>query len=96
MTAAVAAVVCQTLESGKAFMNASSTAIVRPWLQDFDIGATYDVPMVRAEIQAVKDVGAEDTWMIWNPANVYEWNEFLPAIKRARVGCRRRASPRLW
>lgn len=78
-------VVYRTLEAGKAFMNASSTAIVRPWLQDFDIGATYDAPAVRAQIQATIDAGAGlpaeqagDTWMIWNPANVYEWNKFLP------------------
>ncbi|MFH0806572.1 MAG: putative glycoside hydrolase [Candidatus Brennerbacteria bacterium] len=70
-------VVYRTLNGGKIFMNASSTAIVRPWLQDFDIGATYDAPAVRSQIQATIDAGAGDTWMIWNPANVYEWNKFL-------------------
>lgn len=78
-------VVRRTLEAGKIFMSASSTAVVRPWLQDFDIGATYDAAAVRAQIQATIDAGAGlpagqagDTWMIWNPANVYEWNKFLP------------------
>jgi hypothetical protein len=28
---------------------------LRPWLQDFDLGATYDVSMVKKEIQAVYD-----------------------------------------
>jgi hypothetical protein len=71
-------VVYRTLEAGKAFLTASTTAIVRPWVQDFDIGAVYDAAAVRAEIQAIIDSGAGDTWMVWNPANVYERDKFLP------------------
>lgn len=72
-------VVKQTLERGKPFLAAaSSTAIVRPWLQDFDIGAVYDARMVREEIRAVADAGFGNTWMIWNPANVYDAEKFLP------------------
>ncbi|MDP3975107.1 MAG: putative glycoside hydrolase [Candidatus Jorgensenbacteria bacterium] len=74
-------VVYRTLEGGKAFWNASSTAVIRPWLQDFDIGATYDAAAVRAEVQAVIDSGAGNTWMIWNPANVYDYDKFLPAAQ---------------
>ncbi len=29
---------------------------LRPWLQDFDLGATYDAAMVKQEMQAVEDV----------------------------------------
>ena len=38
--------------------------------QDFNLGATYDAPMVRAQIQATYDVGL-DSWMLWNASNRY-------------------------
>jgi len=46
---------------------------IRPWLQDFDLGADYTDEMVRKEIQAVKDVlGAEFVgYILWNPSNLY-------------------------
>jgi len=43
---------------------------LRPWLQDFDLGAVYDANMVRAQMQAVYDVGL-DSWMLWDPKNIY-------------------------
>jgi hypothetical protein len=43
---------------------------LRPWLQDFDLGATYTSEMVRAQISATYDVGL-DSWMLWDPANNY-------------------------
>lgn len=43
---------------------------LRPWLQDFNLGATYDAPMVRAQIQATYDTGL-DSWMLWNASNRY-------------------------
>ncbi len=54
-----------------------SEARLRPWLQDFDLGADYDAVKVKAQIQAVIDAfgeeGNEDYrgFMLWNPANVY-------------------------
>lgn len=48
----------------------SSPAKLRPWLQDFDLGATYTPEMVRAEIQATYDAGL-DSWMLWDAANLY-------------------------
>ena len=52
------------------------TAKLRPWLQDFDLGADYDAVKVRAQIQAVDDVASSspelfDGWMIWNASNIY-------------------------
>ncbi len=47
------------------------TAKLRPWLQDFDLGATYDAEKVALEIKAVKDAGLEDGWMLWDPNNIY-------------------------
>jgi hypothetical protein len=43
---------------------------LRPWLQDFDMGATYTPDMVRAQIKATYDVGL-DSWMLWDPGNTY-------------------------
>jgi len=43
---------------------------LRPWLQDFDLGATYTADMVRAQIQAVYDSGLT-SWMLWDPNNRY-------------------------
>ena len=51
--------------------NATTTPLkLRPWLQDFNLGATYGAPMVRAQIQATYDSGL-DSWMLWNASNRY-------------------------
>jgi hypothetical protein len=51
---------------------ASSTLIakLRPWYQDFDMGATYTKEMVRAQIDAGYALTV-DSWMLWDPANKY-------------------------
>ncbi|MBP9058407.1 MAG: hypothetical protein KBF62_02080, partial [Candidatus Pacebacteria bacterium] len=43
---------------------------LRPWIQDFNLGATYTAEMVRAQITALDDLGI-DSWMIWDPSNTY-------------------------
>lgn len=43
---------------------------IRPWLQDFDLGATYTKEMVRAQIKATYDNGLS-SWMLWDPSNKY-------------------------
>lgn len=43
---------------------------LRPWLQDFDMGAIYTAEMVRAQIQATYDVGLT-SWLLWDPSNKY-------------------------
>jgi hypothetical protein len=43
---------------------------MRPWLQDFNLGATYGPDKVRAQIQATYDVGLT-SWMLWNAGNKY-------------------------
>lgn len=65
-------VVLRTLESGKKFLPASSTLVIRPWIQDFNLGAVYDRSKVQDEIRAIKDAGFGDTWMAWNPDNRYD------------------------
>ena len=42
----------------------------RPWLQDFDYGGNYGEEEVRAQIQAIYDVGL-NSWMLWAPSNIY-------------------------
>ena len=44
---------------------------LRPWIQDFNIGAIYDSEMIRKEKQAVYDSGLTAGWLLWNPRNVY-------------------------
>ncbi len=43
---------------------------LRPWLQDFDLGAKYTKEMVLAQIDATYDVGL-NSWMLWDPKNIY-------------------------
>ena len=46
---------------------------LRPWLQDFDLGATYTADMVKAQINATYTAatGTPSGWMLWNPSNKY-------------------------
>ncbi len=43
---------------------------LRPWLQDFDMGAKYTSTMVKDQIKATYDAGL-DSWMLWDPSNTY-------------------------
>ena len=55
----------------RAYMRASSTPHkLRPWLQDFNLGATYTADMVMAQMKAVYDSGLT-SWMLWSPSNKY-------------------------
>ena len=46
---------------------------LRPWIQDFNIGAEYTPEMVKQEIRAIQDSLGSDYigFMIWNPSNKY-------------------------
>ncbi len=48
-------------------------AKIRPWLQDFNLGAKYDASMVKAQIKAVRDALGDRYagYLIWAPSNVY-------------------------
>lgn len=50
---------------------------VRPWLQDFDLGATYTPAMVRGQITAATEGGASG-WLLWNARNAYSESALLP------------------
>ena len=61
----------------RAFARASTTPEkIRPWLQDFDLGATYTADMVRAQMQATYDAGFT-SWMLWDPSNRYTQDALL-------------------
>lgn len=64
-------VVYGTLSQGKTLLTKSPRTKVRPWLQDFNLGAYYTPDMVRAQIQATYDAGYIDGWMLWNAQNIY-------------------------
>jgi hypothetical protein len=50
---------------------------IRPWLQDFNMGAVYTAEMVRAQITATYDSGL-NSWLIWDPKNIYTKGALLP------------------
>ncbi len=78
-------VVKKSMESARkrldAFNGATTTEIygsnsavrvskLRPWLQDFDLGADYDTQMVKDQIRASVEAKSAG-WMLWDPKNVY-------------------------
>jgi hypothetical protein len=65
-------IVEKSMEIGRQLMASSSPSrgSIRPWLQDFDIGAVYDAAKVRAQIDAAEEGGASG-WLLWNARNVY-------------------------
>ncbi len=58
-----------SLEKGKKRL-ADTECRIRPWLQDFNMGAVYDQEKINLQKQAVYDTDAYG-WMLWNPANRY-------------------------
>jgi len=46
---------------------------LRPWLQDFSLGARYTTEMVQAEVKAVEDAlgGRYAGYLLWSSKNVY-------------------------
>ena len=61
---------CMDKASERLVAQGYSPLKIRPWLQDFDLGADYTADMIRAQKQAVYDAGL-DSWMMWDPRNVY-------------------------
>lgn len=58
------------IASQRLLLAGSTPNKLRPWLQDFDLGATYNAEMIRKEKQAVYDLGLT-SWMLWAPSNKY-------------------------
>lgn len=55
----------------------SSTAELRPYLQDFSLGVKYTPDHVRDQIQASADNGVHN-WLLWNPSCRYTREALLP------------------
>lgn len=66
-------VMAQTLAKGKEIFAEAGVPFtnVRPWVQDFDMGAVYTPHMVREQMRAITDAGLPAQWLIWNPRNKY-------------------------
>lgn len=60
------------MEEGVKRANLASTSPnkLRPWLQDFDLGADYGPAEVRAQIKATNEVGLT-SWILWSASNKY-------------------------
>lgn len=73
------AVVRRALEDGlKRNENVPNAARIRPYLQSFSIRRVrYTAREVRAQIDAVHDVGLTD-WVLWNASGRYPAGAFLP------------------
>ncbi|MBI2054559.1 MAG: hypothetical protein HYT39_00450 [Candidatus Sungbacteria bacterium] len=65
-----------TSTSSLAVVSEKPQALLRPWLQDFDLGVDtsrgiyYDMNAVRAQIDAAERAGSSG-WLLWSPDNVY-------------------------
>jgi hypothetical protein len=72
-------IIDRALESAVARTKAAGYDIkkVRPWLQDFNLGATYTKELIRAQMKATYDNGL-DSWMLWDPANTYTASALEP------------------
>lgn len=65
-------VVSETLKrAAEKLQKANKKAVIRPWLQDFDIGADYNEEKIRLQIKALGDTGFNHGWLLWNGRNVY-------------------------
>ena len=62
-------VIYRSLKNGEDKM-VNVRAKLRPWLQDFDLGAVYTPEMIRLEKQATYDGGGHG-WLLWNASNYY-------------------------
>ncbi|GGA80668.1 hypothetical protein GCM10008025_25070 [Ornithinibacillus halotolerans] len=51
------------------------TAIIRPWVQDFDYKSNYTADDVRKQIQALDEQGITQ-YLIWNAGNIYTVEAF--------------------
>lgn len=52
-----------------------SIAEIRPWIQDFNLGAVYNATMIKKELAASADAGGVG-YLVWDPKNVYTWEAY--------------------
>jgi hypothetical protein len=59
-------------------------AQLRPWLQDFHMGATYDAAKMIAQKTALYDLGLY-SYLVWDPANRYRTANYEPSAIQKTV-----------
>jgi hypothetical protein len=66
-------VVNRSMQHAAARLKPTSKAKLRPWLQDFNLGARYDAAMVQAQVRAVRDALGERYagYLLWSSSNLY-------------------------
>jgi len=64
-------IISTTMTAGQQHMTTSTVAAYRPWLQAFNIGATYNAQRIRDQIRAVEEQPHTAGWLLWNARNVY-------------------------
>ncbi|MCE9585884.1 putative glycoside hydrolase [Candidatus Uhrbacteria bacterium] len=74
----------EILETDHFISATSSRPHFRPWIQDFDIGATYTAKHIEAQIKASRDAGASG-WILWNARNVYEPANYAPLTQKKTI-----------
>lgn len=72
-------VIKYSLDGALAKENTLLKSKLRPWLQDFNMGAFYTVDMVKQEIKATQDSLGDKFagFMLWNPSNIYTQDAVL-------------------
>lgn len=60
----------------KAYAASTSPEKLRPWIQDFDLGAYYTPDMIKAQVKATYDAGL-NSWMAWNAGSSYDKAAFI-------------------
>lgn len=63
-------------------------AQLRPWLQDFNLGAMYTAELVQAQMKAVYDAGLT-SWILWDPKVQYTKGALLAdklAVDKKKAG----------
>lgn len=53
----------------------NTSTIIRPWLQDFNLGHHYGKNEIKAQIKAVQDAGLNE-WIFWNPSCRYDKEKY--------------------
>lgn len=63
-------VISRSLNKAKPLFQVQTGALVRPWLQAFDLGAKYTPEMIKEELKAAEE-GNAFGWLFWNARNNY-------------------------
>lgn len=71
-------------DSMKHAVNRIDRKKLRPWLQNFNLGAPYTADKIAAQKEALYDLSIHD-WLLWDPANKYNFGQAEPAKRETAV-----------